>query len=415
MIIKSMSRKEGSFSQLYEYMEKGANRNDDKYRFVYNCFGRKKEQIINEFLSNSQRLKQRKNGVYLYHEIISISRSKTLSNEQQKKALYEIVQEYTKRRAFGNLACGYMHDEKDNNLHFHLMISSNEVGKSNRVSLRKKEFSTVKVELEKWVLQKYPELEQKKLISKNSKYKDQKEEFIDSLQSIFSTAKSRDEFHSLLENNDSSYKVRGNTITFINNKTGKRHRLNTIGLGGEYAQMEARFNGQHNTIEESKKAEKSKQNTADEWIKGDFSEREKQAQKEKYRKQNEADKKVKPEEEQTFREKAKETADEWIFGDFSAREARERKKQSEERLEQWKREQAENTDEFVQDRENQTFKENVKETAKEWIQGDFTNRDSRKAKQEAKERLEQLRADKAKSKEKKKENSHQNKKGGKTM
>lgn len=408
MIIKSMSRKEGSFSQLYEYMEKGANPEDEKYRFTYNIFGRKKAQVLDEFSQNSAQLKHRKNGVYLYHEIISITRSKNLSNEEQKKALYEIVQEYTKRRAFGNLACGYMHDEKDNNLHFHLMISSNEVGKSNRVSLRKNEFSTLKVELEKWVLQKYPQLEQEKLISKKSQYKDHKEAFTDSLQSILSTANSREEFHRLLENNEASYKVRGNTITFVNQKTGKRHRLNTLGLGGEYALMESRFEGKHNTLDSAKKTAKK---VSDEWIKGDFSEREKEATKKKFKQQNEADKKVKPEDEQTLKEKVRETADEWIFGDFSAREARERQKKSEERLDKWKQEQAENTDEFIQDRENQTTQENIKETAKEWIQGDFTNRNSRKAKQEAKERLDQLRLDKERTKQKKKEN----KKGGKTM
>jgi len=215
--------------------------------------GAKKEQVLDEFSANSKHLKHRKNGVYLYHEIISISRSKSLSNEEQKQALYEIVQEYTKRRAFGNLACGYMHDEKENNLHFHLMISSNEVGKSNRTSLRKKEFSTLKVEMEKWVLQKYPELGQEKIISKTNQYKDKKEEFTDSLQSILSTAKSRDELHKLLENNEASYKVRGKSITFTNGKTGKKHLLNTLGLGSEYALMEARFEGKEDIYNRSKK------------------------------------------------------------------------------------------------------------------------------------------------------------------
>jgi hypothetical protein len=393
-------------------MEKGANRDDDKYRFIYNCFGRKKEQVLNEFQNNSEQLKQRKNGVYLYHEIISISRSKNLSNEAQKKALYEIVQEYTKRRAFGNLACGYMHDEKDNNLHFHLMISSNEVGKSNRTSLRKKEFSTLKIEMEKWVLMKYPELEQAKIISKKNHYKDNKEEFIDSLQSILSTSKSREDFHKLLENNQASYKIRGKTITFTNTKTGKKHRLNTLGLAGEYALMEARFDGKQDIVEKVKQKTKK---VSDEWIKGDFSEREKQASKEKYRKQNEADQKVKPESEQTFKEKTKETANEWVFGDFTARESRERNEKAKKRMDEWRNNQEAKVDDFVQDREDQTFKENIKETAKEWVQGDFSNRDSRTAKQEAKERLAQFRADKEKIKQKNKANVHQNKKGGKTI
>jgi len=412
MIIKSMSRKEASFSQLYEYMEKGANRKDDKYRFIYNCFGRKKEQVLNEFNDNAAQLKQRKNGVYLYHEIISISRSKNLSNEAQKKALYEIVNEYTKRRSFGNLACGYMHDEKDNNLHFHLMISSNEVGKSKRTSLRKNEFSTLKIEMEKWVLQKYPELEQEKLISKKSQYKDNKDEFTDSLQSILSTAKSREDLHELLKNNQASYKVRGNTITFTNEKTNKKHRLNTLGLGGQYALMEARFEGKENIFKQVSDKPKSKQST-DEWIKGDFSERDKKVKKEKYRKQNEADKKVKPESEQTFKEKAKETASEWLAGDFSARDARARQKKSEENLKKWRDNQEGKTDEFVLDKENQTPLENTIEVTNEWLFGDFTNRDNREVKRKAEENLKKMREQKEASKQKDK--SKTKGKGGKKM
>ena len=402
MIIKSMSRKEGSFSQLYKYMEKGANRDDDKYRFIYNCFGRKKEQVLNEFQNNSEQLKQRKNGVYLYHEIISISRSKNLSNEAQKKALYEIVQEYTKRRAFGNLACGYMHDEKDNNLHFHLMISSNEVGKSNRTSLRKKEFSTLKVEMEKWVLMKYPELEQAKIISKKNHYKDNKEEFTDSLQSILSTAKSREDFHKLLENNQASYKVRGKTITFTNTKTGKKHRLNTLGLAGEYALMESRFNGEEVMFDKVKEVVK----TAGKIFSGNGKSEEKKQpgnnQKEDKKTENES-----------VNETVRETINEWVFGDFTARDQRAKDEKSKENLEAWKKKKAAETNEFVADREDQTRTQNIKETAKEWIQGDFSNRENRTAKQEAKERLERFRVDKAKSKQKKNEKSKG--KGGKTM
>jgi hypothetical protein len=372
-------------------MEKGANRKDDEFRFVYNCFGRKKEQVIDEFSGNAEYLNQRKNGVYLYHEIISISRSKNLSEEAQKKALFEIVQEYTKRRSFGNLACGYMHDEKDNNLHFHLMISSNEVGKSKRVSLRKKEFSTLKVEMEKWVLQKYPELEQEKLISKTSTYKDNKNGFTDTLQSTFSTAKNRQELHKLLENNQASYKVRGNTITFINGKTNKRHRLNTLGLGSEYALMEARFEGKSNIYDKVKEGVKK---TSEEWVKGDFSERDKKAYKEKYRKQNEEDKKVKPESEQTFSEKASEATSEWLFGDFSARDARKRKEESEVRLKKWRENQESKNKEHVKDKENQTFRENVSENTSEWLFGDFSARDAREAQKQAEERLKKFRNNK---------------------
>ena len=351
MIIKSMSRKEGSYRQLYDYMRHGANRKDDKYKLSHNCYGRKREDIINEFEDLGKLLTKRKNGVYLYHEIISISRSKTLSEDKQKEILAEIVRKYVQDRAANNLVCGYMHDEKDNNLHFHLMISSNEVGKSKRHSLRKKQFDTIKSDLEKRVLENHPELEQKQLISKKNSYKDDKEAFKDALQSIFSISQSRDQLHQHLKDHNFAYKIRGNTITFINEETKKRHRLKTLGILEDYEKMVQGFEVNNQKANTEKKAahEKSQDDptdntktTAKEWIFGDFTERDQRIEEEKrkekkakYKEQDKADAKVKAKSEQTVKEKIAESAKEFGMGDFSARDARARKEASEERLKKW--------------------------------------------------------------------------------
>lgn len=351
MIIKSMSRKEGSYRQLYDYMRHGANRKDDKYKFSHNCFGRKREDIINEFEEQGVRLTKRKNGVYLYHEIISISRSKTLSEEKQKEILAEIVRKYVNDRAVNNLVCGYMHDEKDNNLHFHLMISSNEVGKSKRHSLRKKQFDTIKSDLEKRVLENHPELEQKQLISKKNSYKDDKEAFKDALQSIFSMSQSQEQLHQHLNDHNFAYKIRGNTITFINKENQKRHRLKTLGILEDYEKMVQAFDSNNQKANTGKTADHEKpqedftdkaKTAAKEWIFGNFTERDQRIEEEKrkerkaeYKKQDKADAKVKNKSEQTTKEKIIETAKEFGVGDFSARDARVRKEVSEERLKKW--------------------------------------------------------------------------------
>ena len=77
MIIKSMSRKEPSFGQLIKYIERETG--NERYRFRHNVFARDPNRICAEFEQNAQLLKQRKGGVYLYHEIISITRAEDLS------------------------------------------------------------------------------------------------------------------------------------------------------------------------------------------------------------------------------------------------------------------------------------------------------------------------------------------------
>lgn len=366
MIIKSMSRKEASFSQLYDYMKQGANRKDDKYHFNYNCFGRKREEIIQEFEQQANYLGKRKNGVYLYHEIISISRTKNISTAKQKEILSDIVKQYIQSRAKNNLVSVFIHDEKDNNLHFHLMISANEIGQSRRYSLRKKQFDSIKRNLELWILEKYPELEQRQLISKKSTYKDDKENLIDFLQSVFSTCKTRNEFHAKLSKGGYEYKVRGNTVTFINIKTKAKHRLKTLdkseyGLLDNYEKMQLRLSQKEQKVESSFKPKKDKKNSENiskpnikreedkgfastivkEWVFGDFEERDKriakEAKRKKYQAQNEMDDLVPDKNEQTKAQVIEEAAKEWIFGDFSARDARARKEASKKRLKEWRK------------------------------------------------------------------------------
>ena len=65
MIIKSMSRKTANFGQLVSYMEDG--RQDKKYTLKNNLYSQKTNDIKKEFENNASYIKQRKNGVYMYH------------------------------------------------------------------------------------------------------------------------------------------------------------------------------------------------------------------------------------------------------------------------------------------------------------------------------------------------------------
>ena len=161
MIIKSMSRKNSSYSQLLRYMEGG--RHDEKFTFSHNLFTQDNSDIIKEFKHNANFFKHKKNGVMMYHEILSITRNNQLSEEQQKTLLKEITQKYISSRANNNLVYAVLHDDKDEQLHYHLMISSNEIRSEKKHRLSKYEFEHIKKELENYVLNVHPELNQEKI------------------------------------------------------------------------------------------------------------------------------------------------------------------------------------------------------------------------------------------------------------
>lgn len=256
MIIKSMSRKSRSFSQLYHYMKKGSSRNSEYDFFTQNIYARKDKDIVAEFSANAHKVKARKNGNYLFHEIISITKSPHLTLEQEKQRLFDIVQRYVQKRCEHNLVTGYLHDEKSNNVHFHLMISSNEIDSSKNQRLTKYEFDKVKKETEKYVIETYPELEQDILINATREQKKQrqsnkagevkrkggrlekKEKITQTLRDIFVQSRSMNEVFTYLSEHNIEMYSHGKTIGFITKSDNKKYRLKTLGLEEAFHQVE---------------------------------------------------------------------------------------------------------------------------------------------------------------------------------
>lgn len=183
MIIKSLSRKKPSFIQLYDYMVSGA----EKSHFVisknlYNTDTRR--DVIGQFQANAKHLPKRKNGVFLYHEIISLPEQKEISKKKQKEMLCDVANKYLEKRTGLNLAFGVIHEEKQH-LHCHLMISSNEINSPKRQRLSKAQFNQIQKEIEIYKLEKFPELQDKTLYNKDltknkvikSKSKDRENQF----------------------------------------------------------------------------------------------------------------------------------------------------------------------------------------------------------------------------------------------
>lgn len=252
-----MSRKEASFTQLYDYITRDKD-NDHRYNFYHNFFSPGRDDVLGEFHRNSERLARRKNGNYLYHEVISISRAKNLPEEKQKELLREIIQQYVNTRAKDCLVFGGLHQEKDNNLHFHLIVSANRIDDTKRYRLSKSQFDEIKKGLEQYVLDKYPELEQDKLItadkhSKKSNNKEQelkrrtgkksrKEQVIEKIRQAFSEIRSKDDFAPTLKNYGLEYYNNGKVARgFLNLSTSTKYRIGKLGLEEEFLALEEKM------------------------------------------------------------------------------------------------------------------------------------------------------------------------------
>gem|GEM_PF-892925 len=248
-----MSRKVPSFGQLIEYMS-DIEKSEEKYFIYQNIYSRNLAGIESEFLENASLMKKRKNGVYLYHEILSITRAEKISLKQQKEILRHLAYEYATRRAPKNLVFGALHDDHDGHLHYHLCISANALGEPKKTRLSKAQFSSFKKDMEKHVLQKYPELEQELVINREAKEKlgakeyelkkrtgkkSVKEQVKDELHNIFNTARDKAELFNMLSEKGFELYIRGKTPGVKKTDTGKKYRLKTLGLLDDFNRLES--------------------------------------------------------------------------------------------------------------------------------------------------------------------------------
>ncbi len=255
MIIKSMSRKEPTFGQLIEYMS-DIDKAEKRYNIHQNLYTREIEDIEREFQENARYMHRRKNGVYLYHEILSITKAEKLDLKKQKEALREIAYEYARNRANQNLIFGTLHDDHDEHLHYHLIISANAVGESKKTRLSKAQFDRFKKDMEKRVLKNYPELEQKVVINheakeklsnkayetkRRTKKKLKRDILKEKLQAIFKETQTKQAFFETLSKEKLEIYIRGKNIGIKELETGRKHRLKTLGLDEEFKALSSRI------------------------------------------------------------------------------------------------------------------------------------------------------------------------------
>lgn len=276
MIIKSMGRKAagktsgmggrggGVFSRLVAYMTRADDHEAAEsviWHGFYGHAGMPAQAIVDEFQRNAARLKERKNGNVLYHEILSFSKGHSLPEQELIRSVTDIGQEYLRQRSPDQLAFGAVHRDTDH-IHLHLMISANEVGKSERVRLSKKDFADIQKSVETYALQHYPELAQTRVYDKTrstERLKTQtheqamkartgaqsrKEALKAQLHQLFERARSPEDLEALLGDAGMSTYTRGKNLgVVVRDADGqeRKHRFSTLGLDAHYLATVERF------------------------------------------------------------------------------------------------------------------------------------------------------------------------------
>lgn len=279
MIIKSLSRKAGwrtgkgskkgtnttsAFGSLIAYMNRADKDERIKEVLWHNFYGDEQTlaaDIQHTFEQNATRLKERKNGNVLYHEMLSFSNGHRLDDAVLDRIIADIGQAYLNERATSQLAYGVIHKDTGH-VHLHLMISANNVGKSERVRLSKSEFADIQKRLESYVLEHYPELEQTRVYdqAKNQeKMKTQaheqamksrtgqvsrKEQIKTQLHQLFERAQTYEELAKLVKEAGIHMYQRGQSVgVIIRQPDGveRRHRLSSLGVLDHYERTNARL------------------------------------------------------------------------------------------------------------------------------------------------------------------------------
>lgn len=251
MIPKSLSRKTPSFNQLIAYMH--SDKADERFELYQHCFARGEAALAREFFANSELLGKRKNGNYLYHEILSITIEEGVDRRHAKACLRELALRYVGERCPGNMVYGCLHDDHRDHIHYHLMISANERGDSSRLRLSKGRFDEIKRELETYTLEKYPELKQRRIITAEREEKKlsrkaaevkrkggklERQDFVRlSIHEAMVAARSMDEFRKLLLGKQFEYYQRGKhhgvSVTHPDGRQEK-YRFATLGIAADF-------------------------------------------------------------------------------------------------------------------------------------------------------------------------------------
>lgn len=257
MVFRCHSRKSRSFKQLLLYMNTPQERGKRPVFHNLETSQNNLVKIANEFMRHSGYIKPRENGVFLYHHVLSLS-----SYDKEKvteQVLNNIARKYLELCAPEAKAYALAQFNTDNP-HIHILISANKLESSEKIRISKKDFFSMRREMDKYLANKYPELEQslifdreisrkkdlsteeemkvtwyeqervKRLKAANKEVTPSKKQMVrNTLLTAFTVAMDSKQFVNLLKEEGLTLYKRGQNLGVID-REGMKYRFSTLGL-----------------------------------------------------------------------------------------------------------------------------------------------------------------------------------------
>lgn len=254
MIIKSLSRKSNTgqlVNYVFKYVFKEQEKNitnpklekPDKSKFIirHNIRSRSINGFKKEYKENEKfRIINRADSIRIFHTIISFSNKD--KEHITDKTLKDIAKKFIEERGLNNMYAGTKHEDKDH-IHIHILISGTQLnGRSSRVS--KQKFHSIKLALQKYQLEKYPQLKHslpehgkserlaKEAIVERVKTERQtdKQALVDCLDKAYSNSKSQEQFISLITKSGHTPYYRNGSFQGIKYEGKMKFRLTNLGF-----------------------------------------------------------------------------------------------------------------------------------------------------------------------------------------
>lgn len=176
MIIKSHTRKNQSFRQLLEYMFKGLPDQESPLIITHNLTGHTLNDWVAEFEENeSHRKRKAKNQVFVAHEILSWHNQDR--NNLTKEMIEDMTREYIRQRNPNGLYVAVAHFHQAHP-HVHICASGIEYKTGTSMRLSKAEFRAMKMMVEDYQVQRYPELSHSRIVHGQGKRYNNREYYV---------------------------------------------------------------------------------------------------------------------------------------------------------------------------------------------------------------------------------------------
>lgn len=246
MILKNLTRRNNTL-QLVNYLFREEESKKLQPVLKHNMRNRSIKGWAKEIDANEAlRIHKRKDNIKLSHTILSFSNQ---DKEHINNALLkDISKKFVELRGKDNMYLASSHQDKDH-IHLHIVMSGTKymTGESTRIS--KREFQQLKLALDAYQKEKYPQLihslpdhgktlkdrlaEKAHQVQSRAANLSQKQQIIETTETLYSKSKSIDHFLSQLKSEGYEPYYRGHKLYGLENEEGRHFRFKTIGFDRE--------------------------------------------------------------------------------------------------------------------------------------------------------------------------------------